>query len=314
MRPGRGFDPVSLVDQFGTVAVLGGDPVAVDGSDCVLWRGTDNHVYLMANTGNDPPAAPIDLTNAAVDVNDPEEFIVDAASDPSGYLTDERQLVVLYADADGHVHQLWSDNAGGWVHQNVTLAAGTPQATSNPIGVADAAGHHILFRAEADGRLHEAFHSADGAWEHRVATVDAATYEPAVYSDGVVLHVIYRGIDAQLYEATPGATRPLRTTTPCAGNVASYVVNTLRHHVYRGTDGRVYDVPDGGTGRVFDLHAQTSTAGSGDAPPAAAADPTVYIARDGVAHVVFRAVDGSLYDMARFSDDRWRGDYWRSTD
>src|SRR6185369_68707 len=125
----------------------------------------------------------------------------------------------------------WMADAADWRHRNITVAApGTPPATSNPIGLADAVGRHILFRAGDSGQWHEAF-SADGlAWEHRVVTRNAATYEPAIYSDGVVLHVIYRGIDGQVYEETPAATRSLGRNPPCAGNVTSYVVNGGRHH------------------------------------------------------------------------------------
>ena len=62
---------------------------------------------------------------------------------------------VVYRGTDGHIHELWWDNAG-WHHNDLTAAAGAPASVSDPAGyMFDAQGtQHVIYRG-ADSHIHE---------------------------------------------------------------------------------------------------------------------------------------------------------------
>jgi hypothetical protein len=193
------------------MALAAGDPSAraheAAGLLYLVYRDKDGHVHQLCEDHGLWKAT--DLSASTKTAAPP------AAGDPSLYVFDgQGSRHVTYRSADGHIHQLSSDDKGTQ-HEDLTARTSAPIATGEPTGyVFNLQGtQHVLYRA-ADEGLHELWWDVNG-WHH----------------------------DA------PGAIGP-----SVAGRAAGYSfeLQKTQHAVYRQPDGRVAELwwqPEGtGTG------------------------------------------------------------------
>ena len=105
---------------------------------------------------------------------------------------------VVYRAGDAHIHELWWDG-GGWHHNDLSAAAGAPDAVGDPAGyMFDAQGtQHVVYRA-GDGHIHELWWDG-GGWHRNDLSAEAgapgASSDPAGYMFDAqgTQHVVYRG-------------------------------------------------------------------------------------------------------------------------
>jgi hypothetical protein len=149
----------------------------------------------------------------------------------------------------------------GWHHNDLTIAAGAPDAIGYPAGyVFDARGEqHVVYRGD-DNHIHELWWNSEG-WHHKDLNIAAgapqAVSDPAgyVFDARGEQHVVYRGADNHIHElwwnsegwhhkdltSTASAPDPLiGSGWPPAG----YVFNGqgTQHVVYQGEDHHFHDL------------------------------------------------------------------------
>ena len=209
------WDPNGWHHADVTVAAGGAPPAASDpyinlagyvfeaqGTQHVLYRGTDNHVHELWWDPNGWHHA--DLT-AATGAPGPADAV------PVGYVFEAQGTQhVVYVGVDSDVHELWWD-PNGWHHADLTAATGAPgPADAVPVGyVFEAQGTQHVVYVGVDSDIHELWWDTNG-WHHNDLT--AATGAPPAASDpdinlaGYVFedqgtqHVIYRGADNHVHE------------------------------------------------------------------------------------------------------------------
>jgi N,N-dimethylformamidase beta subunit-like protein len=191
-----------------------------------------------------------------------------ASSDPAAYqFTPFPTKHAVYRDGAGAIWELWWDATNGWGAGSLTGETGAPPAAGKP------AGYQFLT-------------------------------EPTQ-------HVVYRGTDGNIYELwwdsangwgignlTGTVGTPLAAGDPCG---YAFEGTATQHVVYRGVDGHIWelwwDAANGWGGGSL-----TSTTGA----PLAAGDPTGYVlAADSTQHVMYRAVDGHIWELWWDSANGW---------
>jgi calcineurin-like phosphoesterase family protein len=215
----------------------------------------------------------------------------------------------VYRDAQGRIHELWKDVAGGSGTSNVTELGGGPPAAGDPSVYFDAASGNlvVLYRA-GDGNIHSLYWST-GAVGHDALTgsvgAPKAVGNPRGYYEAAtgVHHVIYRSGDGHLNELWWSGPDPVshgdltqQSSTPEAASDPSPYVDTRRGDnivVYRGRDGHVHSLYWRGRGQV----GHDDLSGFAQAPNAAG-DPVAYYLHDADLHqVTYRGADGHIYEL-----------------
>ena len=104
---------------------------------------------------------------------------------------------MIYRGADGHLHELYWESAGGWHRNDLTNASGgAPAVAGDPAGYVLGDTQHVIYRGD-DGHLHELYWESAGGW-HRNDLTNASGGAPAVASDPFAFvynnesHVAYR--------------------------------------------------------------------------------------------------------------------------
>jgi hypothetical protein len=147
----------------GTSANPTGYVFDAQGTQHVNYVGVDSHVYeLWWNAAgwhfNDltaATAAPLAQINR----------------NASGYVFPSQGTQhVNYVGVDNHIHELWWDPTG-WHHNDLTVATGAPNASSEPFGFMFAGTQEVLFRG-VDNHIHELSWDSSG-W--RDTNLTAAT-------------------------------------------------------------------------------------------------------------------------------------------
>jgi hypothetical protein len=86
---------------------------------------------------------------------------------------------VNYIGVDNHIHELWWDTSG-WHHNDLTTAAGAPDASGSPFGFMFAGNQEVLFRG-VDNHIHELSWNSAG-WHDSDLTI-ATGAPPTLYAD-----------------------------------------------------------------------------------------------------------------------------------
>jgi C1A family cysteine protease len=145
-----------------------------------LTRSTDGHIraswFNFADGWHREDRSLLPGTPAAVD--GPTAYTFVHAS--TGVLEQHH----LFRSADGHVHALWFNFAGGWHHEDrTTIVPGVPAAVGQPFGYAfvsdNVVEQHNLFRS-ADGHIHALWFNFKNGWHHEDRTAMLAGVPPAV--------------------------------------------------------------------------------------------------------------------------------------
>jgi hypothetical protein len=260
----------------------------VNAGQLVVYRGTDNDIHQLYTANNGTQWAHVDLsmlTGAPPAAGDPFGF----PRDPAG-----RQLVD-YKGTDGHIHQLWINSTGRWVHTDLTALANAPLSAGDPFEYLRASTHQIIAFRGIDSHIHQLY-TSNGQWLH--ADISAIVGAPAAASDatGYVFGdqiMDYRGADNHIHQLFKSSTQwvqadltslagaPLATGDPFGYAFSSQLA------VYNGTNGDIDQLFNNGTQWAYtDLSVSTG------APPSAG-DPFVYIFSNQV--VVYRGVDGDIH-------------------
>jgi RHS repeat-associated protein len=165
---------------------------------------------------------------------------------------------LVYVDANGHVHKLWSDPAGNWHDQDNTVVYGIPAVAQNtrPIFFPGSTSfpEHLLY---VDGSLHfrEQYSDSGGLWHDRDLTVLAGGTNVGFFSAVAGFfdvtgseHVFYGGSDSDIHHiwndatgwhdedsaAISGAVAVINFPNSLAGFVGS---NGSKHLVFTGRIG-----------------------------------------------------------------------------
>jgi hypothetical protein len=280
-----------------------GDPdgyvFVADGSQHVVYRGTDNHIHKLWNDGGWHTR---DLTA--------ETHAVNSAGDPDGYMFDAQGTQhVMYRGTDNHIHELWSD--GNWHTNDLTAATSAVNSAGDPDGyMFDAQGtQHVMYRG-TDNHIHELWW--DGDWHTNDLTAETHAVNSAGDPDGYMFgadgsqHVVYRGTDNHIHKLWwDGSwhTRDLTAETHAvnsAGDPDGYMFDAqgTQHVVYRGTDNHIHKLWNDGGWHTRDLTAETHAVNW-------AGDPDGYMFdAQGTQHVMYRGTDNHIHEL--WSDGNWR--------
>jgi hypothetical protein len=284
-----------------------GDPrsymFASQGTQHVIYRGTDNHVHELWWNGSWHHN---DLTVAAA--------APAPAGDPSGYMFNAQNTQhVVYRGSDGHIHELWWN--GSWHHNDLTTAAAAPGAAAGePRGYvfASQGTQHVIYRS-ADNHIHELWW--DGKWHHNDLSSATATTGAVGNPSGYVFvaqntqHVVYRGSDSHVHELWWNGTWHHNDLTTAAAAPASasdpsgymFAAQGTQHVVYGGADNHVHELWWGGSWHHNDL----TVAG---AASNVVGDPSGYMFdTQGTQHVVARGHDSDVHEL-------WWDGAWHTND
>ena len=273
--------------------------VPAQGTQHVVYRGSDNHVHELwwGRTGWHRQ----DLTRAAS-----APF---ASGDPTSCVAIARRTQhVVHGGGDGHLHELWRDERG-WHHDDLTaLCGGAPAIAGSPSVCAFERkdSRHVVYR-DAAGHIHQLGRQATG-WSH--VDVTAATSaplalgNPALYTDEArgTLHVAYRGGDNRVHALVGDEAGWRRVDLGAAGAGAPTAIGDLCGYIFPG-QGTEHIVFRAGDGRLHELwrdergfHHENLSAEAGG--PAAADDPVAYVFQlQGTQHVLYRATDNLIHEL-----------------
>jgi hypothetical protein len=236
-----------------------------------------------------------------------------ASSDPIGYRTAHDDTYhVIYRTSNGHLHELFSiGNAPVGYGGDISAAARAVNAVGNPSAYADPLrGTNIIIFRGTDNHIRSLYWDT-GAVGHEdlsgFAGLPNAVSDPFAYytPHDDVGQIVYLGANGHVYElywqgvnAVAGWDLSAAAGAPPASSSLTgyYDPGTHTKHVYYvSTDGRVHELwwtPGGGTPAHRDL---TSFA----AAPPAASPPTSFVTQSpNTQHVVYRATDGRIYEIA----------------
>jgi hypothetical protein len=230
---------------------LAGYVTAQDGKQHVVLVGADSHVHEFWWAFAAPGWHNTDLTLAAEAPNATSTKLVGYVSAQDG------KQHVIFASADGHVHELWwAFAAPGWHNTDLTLAAGAPPAAAS-MGLAGYVSaqdgkQHIIFEG-IDSHVHELWWAfAAPGWHDSDLTLATGAPNATVFNglagyisaqDGKQ-HIIFEGTDSHVHElwwafAAPGWHNT--DLTLAAGAPNATVFNGLVGYV-SAQDGKQHDL------------------------------------------------------------------------
>ena len=260
----------------------------VNGAQVVVYRGTDNDIHQLYTFNNGTQWAHADLstlTGAPPAAGDPFGF-------PTGWFGGQ---LVDYEGTDGHIHQLWVNGSGQWVHSDLTSLANAPLSAGDPSEYLIGSTNQVVPFRGVNNNIHQLY-TINGQWTH--ADVSAIVSASAAASDAIGYvsgnqYMDYRGADNHIHELFQSGTQwvtadltdlagaPLATGDPFGYVFGSPLV------VYKGTNNDIDQLSGSGTQWAFvDL---STLAG---APPSAG-DPFAYVFGNQV--VVYRGTDGHIH-------------------
>ena len=238
----------------------------------------------------------------------------------TGYTTNNATVQhINFLTADGHVHELWFDNA--WHTDDLTAATGAPAAAAGTAltgyTTSNATVQHINFLT-ADGHVHELWF--DNAWHTDDLT--AATGAPAAAagtaltgyttSNATVQHINFLTADGHVHELwfdnawhTDDLTAATGAPAAAAGTaLTGYTTSnaTVQHINFLTADGHVHEL-------WFDnaWHTDDLTAATGAPAAAAGTALTGYTTSNAtVQHINFLTADGHVHEL--WFDNAWHTD------
>jgi lysozyme len=179
------------------------------------------------------------------------------------------QLHMAYWRDDDHLCRIWWD--GAWHFADMTQDAGGPNASGNPATYTFGGAVHSISRAGREGHLYDLWSDAGGGKQQDI-THDSTPP---------------RGV-----AATPAA-----TYTPAVYYLAETSDMAWPRVVFRAVRGKIWEIARD------TLQARNLSDEAGGAPTAAGS-PAAFVV-NGEAHIVYRGIDGHIYDITR-SNGPWR--------
>jgi hypothetical protein len=289
---------VVLRERVDEVGVLGQHEVTIG-----------NHAALLANKRYARDVSYSDLTAASGSRL--------ASSDPFGWVFASQDVQdISYRGNDGHVYELWRDDATGIGYTNLSGPVSAPKAAGNPKGYEypSVGAHNVVYRG-TDDHVHALWWTTGNVGHDNLTDLARAPMAagnpfpfvvPAPYSDPLlaVQNVVYRGKNdghihrlfwtegavsrRDLTQAVPGV------SLPDGDPVAYFLPNpdpsqAVQNVVYRGKDGRLHGLywSNGPVG-----HDNYSAATGAPLP---AGDPAVYTTPEGQQNIVYRGANGHIY-------------------
>ena len=168
----------------------------------IVYRGTDNHVHELFQDVQGGWRH-VDLHNLA---GIAEVDGARARGNPAGYASPQARVV--FRGRDNHVHELFQNEQGDWMHADLhglANAAGLSGAVveGDPMGYASPA-PRVVYRGN-DDHVHEFFQHADGRWVHADLNILApgavrVRGNPIGYASPSGARVVYRSSDQHLHE------------------------------------------------------------------------------------------------------------------
>jgi outer membrane protein assembly factor BamB len=267
------------ISALATAPPAAGDPSGyVLGSEVVVYRGTDNHVYAIFGAANQGPWSHADLTaltNAPL-----------AAGNPFGFVHGAQ--AVVYRGTDNDIHHLYTvNNNTQWAQEDLTKLAGAPTAAGDPFALPSGpSGRQIITYRDTNGNVQVLWSNGPGAWAHSDLTsltnaplsagdpweyikgsnTQIVPFRAAVDSHIHALYTINNNSQWTQLDVSGSAQAPLAASDPIG-----YVFGT-QYMDYRGADNHIHQLFVPGTAWVTaDL---TNIAGA----PLATGDPFGYVA------------------------------------
>jgi lysophospholipase L1-like esterase len=225
-----------------------------DGSQHILYRGTDGNIYELYNKKNTLLWQSNNLTNAT------KADRAAAGSNPTAYAWDvDKSQHVIYVGIDRHVHELYFTVASGvWRHNDLTKVTGAALAEfSTPAGYTWSvdSSQHIAY-ISTDRHIHEMYFTrASGKWRDNDlgSLANDAIGAPAAYTRSVddSQHIIYRSAANRICELWLSRRYPtwhrndvVSTGTKYASNPVGYTwsVDNSQHIIYRSEDNHIHEL------------------------------------------------------------------------
>jgi hypothetical protein len=245
------FRDLFAVADWAPAGGASGDPagyVRSDGTDSVVYRGTDNHIYELYLSAGSWRSADLSTLAGA-----PE-----ASGDPAGYVRSDKINSVVYRGKNNHIYELYL-GAGKWISTDLSGAIGAPAASGDPAGyVRSDKINSIVYRGE-NTHIYELY-LQPGTWicADLSGSIGApsASGNPAGYvRSDKTNSIVYRGTNNRIYELYSGGDawhfRDLSAAgVPAAsGNPIGYVYSNGRAHsvVYRGENNHICELALRGT-------------------------------------------------------------------
>lgn len=233
-----------------------------------------------------------------------------AASAPSvAFLPALGSYNIAYRDTSGRLHELWRDSLGHTGTTDLTANASAPTATGNPFAYVDTARNtEILLYRSGDGVVRSLYWSTGAVGADNLsgtAGAPKAAGDPVGYyvPETDTHHVFYRTGDGHIHELfwvgiTPvqygGDVTAMASAPGATGDLSAFhSPNGDNIVLFRSADGHIRSLYWSGSGTVGtdDLSGYAGT-------PKAAGDPVgYYTAHDDVQQIVYRGVDGRLYEL-----------------
>lgn len=180
--------------------------VRSDGINCVVYVGTDRHIYELSQFG-DWQLKDLSLESGAL-----ASSVWAGPGTPAAYVRYDGTNSVVYVATDGHIHELTKGwGASAWYSWDLTVVtrAPSPQGTTVSAYVRSDGVSSVVYQG-FDHHIHELGMSKSGLWQHGDVSYNAgasnearpaADGHPVGYrSAGGYNSVVYRGENGQIYE------------------------------------------------------------------------------------------------------------------
>lgn len=191
-----------------------------------------------------------------------------AVSDPSIRVSGN-QLHITYWRDDDHLVRVWWD--GAWHVTDMTQESRGPGISGNPATYVFGGGVHSVSRAGAEGHLFDLWSDSGGGKQQDIT-----------------------------HDSTPprgNPATPAATYTPAVYYWAENSSTAVPRIVFRAVRGKIWEIARD------TLQARNLSDEAGGAPTAAGSPATFVV--NGEAHVVYRGIDGHIYDITR-ANAPWR--------
>lgn len=167
-------------------------------SQHVVYRGFDDHIYLLEKRVGDPAWQLSDLTALT--------GAVAANGRPHAYSWEgTHSQHVVYRGRDGQIHELWHMPDRGWHHKNLGAELDAQTALGDPVGIGLAQRQIVAYRG-TDGHLHEMHKAADAAWTYygpQQSDVSRLVAGPlSIGRTKAGYSITYRATDNQIYHTS----------------------------------------------------------------------------------------------------------------
>jgi hypothetical protein len=232
---------------------------------------------------------------------------------------EEQSKQVAYISHNHHIHEYSVRGGETWQHEDLTLQANAPLASSRFLvgSVWPEGGTKQVAYLAQDGHIHELWKSVGGTWQHTdVSELTGAP--PAIrvtasytWAEGHAKHLLFLGDDHHIHELTAEMEKPWRhvdltaiTNTPLPGSyfMVGYAFSAGRSKqvAYVGPDGHIHELflEAGGVWQHLDLTSWTGAPRAVDLMvgyewPEGRCKQVAFVGEDHHLHELYMVVDQS---------------------